>query len=200
MESLSTAAARAGIPCFTCGVGPAAAAHSLTMFLENGRVSVVVLAGIGGTYHESYLSAKKVFLAKSEVFADLGRCTDYGFEQIEIGGLPIDAAFVLREGEELLAARNSVHLQAASMATVSCASGNRKRARMVSERFGVEVENMEGAACALVCKTYGVKLIELRSVSNLAGDADRTRWDISGALGLLKNGFIEAVELMGLCR
>ena len=67
---------------------------------------------------------------------------------------------------------------------------------MISAYFGVDIENMEGAAVALVCKNYGVRFMELRSVSNLSGDTNKANWDIKGALKLLVKGFGELVELL----
>ncbi len=49
----------------------------------------------------------------------------------------------------------------------------------------VEVEAMEGFGVLRACALAGVPAVELRVVSNEIGDDDRSRWDVSGALGEL---------------
>ena len=198
MEPLRPLSREVGMECLVCGVGPVQAAHSVTQYLERNRVPLVILAGIGGAYLESILSSRKAFIAKSEVLADLGRCTDVGFEPIEIGGRPLETSYdLLKEGDDLFEmVKESSLLGLSAMATVSCASASRKRAAKISSTFGVDIENMEGAAVALVCKNYGVRLVELRSVSNLSGDPNKANWDIKGALKILRDGLREVVYLL----
>ena len=198
MEPLRPLARKAGMDLLVCGVGPAQAAYATTRYLEKNRTPLIILAGIGGAYLEPLIASRKAFIAKSEVFADLGRCTGDGFEPIEIGGRHLKTSYTLVEEEESLVemVKESSYLGLSSMATVSCVSGSRERAAMISAFFGVDIENMEGAAVALVCKNYGVRLMELRSVSNLSGDTNKANWDIKGALHLLVKGFGEFVELL----
>jgi futalosine hydrolase len=40
---------------------------------------------------------------------------------------------------------------------------------------------MEGAAAAHVCALYGVPFLELRGISNMVGDRDRSTWLIDQA-------------------
>ena len=40
---------------------------------------------------------------------------------------------------------------------------------------------MEGAAAAHVCVLYGVPFLEVRGVSNMVADRDRSAWDLEGA-------------------
>jgi len=198
MEPLRPLARKAGMDLLVCGVGPAQAAYAATRYLVKNRTPLVILAGIGGAYVEMLLTTRKAFIAKSEVFADLGRCTGDGFEPIEVGEMPLETSYTLLGEEEGLVemVKESTRIGLSSMATVSCVSGSRARAAMISSSFGVEIENMEGAAVALVCKNYRVRLMELRSVSNLSGDTDKANWDIKGALHLLVKGLGELVEVL----
>ncbi len=45
-----------------------------------------------------------------------------------------------------------------------------------------DIETMEGAAFFDECLFHGVPFAEIRAVSNLVGEEDRTRWDIPRAL------------------
>jgi futalosine hydrolase len=82
--------------------------------------------------------------------------------------------------------------------TVSTTTGTDKRAREIEKRFNAICENMEGAAVAHVCAMYGIPMVEIRGISNIVEDRDRSKWDIKKAaencqkiiLALIKEGRI----------
>ncbi len=189
-----------GIRGFVCGVGPVTTAYNITRFLEKESVSFVVLAGIGGSYLQKHLYSERIFVAQSEVLADFGRCGPDRIEGLDIEGEYICKHFFLIQQKEDLARAisGSQVLKLAPMATVSCSSGSIRRANMLARQFGVEIENMEGAAAALICSQYGVRLIELRTVSNLAGDINKLNWNIKGALELLREGIKQVSLILNL--
>jgi futalosine hydrolase len=47
-----------------------------------------------------------------------------------------------------------------------------------ADRFAALVENMEGFALALAGDRFGIRVGEVRGVSNLAGIRDKTTWDL----------------------
>ena len=61
---------------------------------------------------------------------------------------------------------------------------------MAAERiqnFDVDVESMEGAACFSICRAFGMPCFEVRAVSNLATDRDKSTWRIADALKALNS-------------
>jgi futalosine hydrolase len=48
----------------------------------------------------------------------------------------------------------------------------------MERRFNAICENMEGAAAAHVCAMYGIPMVEIRGISNIAGNRDRKKWDL----------------------
>ncbi|NPA94866.1 MAG: futalosine hydrolase [Thermodesulfobacteria bacterium] len=200
LDAVMDVAQGAGVPGFVTGLGPASTAHSVTRFLENNSVSFIILAGIAGAYRPELLGGNRAFVAKSEVFADLGRCSHNSIEPIKLAEQEVKEYFrLVEEGDEIHTFVTASHgLALANMATVSCSSGTFERARTIAEGFDVEIENMEGAAAALSCAAYDVRLIELRAVSNLAGETDKSKWDIPGALGQLSKGLRELLVALPL--
>jgi futalosine hydrolase len=73
-------------------------------------------------------------------------------------------------------------------ATVSVCSGTDSSAASLARRTGAQIETMEGAAVALVCAQQGLPMIQLRCVSNLAGDRERGGWDIPHAVSGIGSG------------
>ena len=59
---------------------------------------------------------------------------------------------------------------------------------------GCEVEAMEGFAVLRAAALAGVPAIELRSISNLVADTDRSRWTIDDALAALGEGLRALLE------
>jgi futalosine hydrolase len=66
--------------------------------------------------------------------------------------------------------------------TVSLASGDGKTARKRHERYGAMAENMEGSAIAQTCFRYEIPFLECRGISNMAGDRDKTHWQLDLAV------------------
>lgn len=66
--------------------------------------------------------------------------------------------------------------------TSSTVTGWDDEARTLAERWGALTESMEGAAAAHVCALYGVPFLEVRGISNLVGDRDRSSWLVEEAV------------------
>ena len=71
--------------------------------------------------------------------------------------------------------------------TVSGITWGRERANMLYDRFLPVMESMEGAAAAHVAQCRGIPMIEIRAVSNTAGERDKEKWDFSPALEGVKS-------------
>ncbi len=169
------------------GVGPVETAHRLTRLIEAERPDVVLMCGLGGLYCKGNEFEPGVFVAETEILADLGRCTMDGLLPLEIEGQGLEQCFDLSMGWTMLTKDDllSQGFSTARMATVSCVSADRARAQYISGLYRVRVENMEGASAALVCSHYDICLFEIRAISNIAGESDHSTWKIETALNRL---------------
>ena len=59
--------------------------------------------------------------------------------------------------------------------TSSTVTGTDEEARLMASAGARVAESMEGAAAAHVCALFGVPFLELRGISNVVGDRDRSR-------------------------
>ncbi len=174
------------------GVGQANTAQSITVLLGHGPVGLVMLCGCGGAYAGSGLSVGDVAVATEEVYADMGVLTSEGWLGLEDIGLPliekrgcqyysrfpvraeyVEAAVSVPNVPEMPVVRPGVFL------TVCSVTGTSARGEELHRRFGAVCENMEGAAAAQTALVYDVPFVELRGISNMAGDRDRAGWDIA---------------------
>jgi futalosine hydrolase len=195
-----------------CGIGPARTAMELCRFLERAgsgsRPRLVLMTGIAGCYKETghdFLSAGEaekigpldVVVAEREAFLDLGRCSHNAFSFIEIDGERVAYEFDLSEYASIFvppSIREALSFKSAGFGTVCCSSASMERAEVIRGLPWVRVENMEGAAAAMVTREYDIPFIEIRAISNYAGEPDRSKWDITGALALLRSAIAALFE------
>lgn len=65
--------------------------------------------------------------------------------------------------------------------TVTTCSGTDTAAQLIQERTGGAVESMEGAAVAHVAHLHGVRVGEVRGISNIVTDRDTRAWRLQEA-------------------
>jgi futalosine hydrolase len=137
-----------------------------------------------------------VFRATWAAFADLGAgppgsarpASALGFEQAPPAAGRIAVGDLLELGA---APDESPALPAGGLVTVARSSGSRAEAAQRAEGHGGDRdralgEDMEGFAVALAAARLGVPLAVVRAASNAAGEGDRSRWDLPGALAALR--------------
>lgn len=159
-----------------CGPGPALAGAGLAWALGLCAFDRVLGLGIAGAYDASGIGRGEARWVAWESFGDLGaqdgeRWLD--FPALSLPGLPDENRFalVLPEGATGVEAT-----------TISAVTGNEATASERRARLGADLESMEGAAWALVCRRFGVPLLQARGVSNRVGLRDRPSWRIREAL------------------
>jgi futalosine hydrolase len=185
MEAFSPASREGTFEILICGVGPGATALELVRFLERKGPHTVILAGVAGGYRGSGVELEDVCIAASEAYGDLGRCVTDRVEPLEISGEVLPTTFPLEAGWRPLFPTgflDGLGVREVPMVSVSCASGTRERAGRLRSKFGACAENMEGAAAAQVCAAYGLPLVEIRGISNWAGDLEHRNWKMGNAL------------------
>jgi futalosine hydrolase len=174
------------------GIGAVNTAHALATHLTARRPpALVIQVGIAGAYVPSGLEVGAVALATSESYADVGVLTPAGWLPVDEIGIPlIDARngaparfnhFPL-DGNLVSRAADLCGSQVARTGpflTVSTVTGVKARGEELFRRFGSALcESMEGAAAAHVCALHDVPFLEVRGVSNLVEDRNRTAWKI----------------------
>jgi futalosine hydrolase len=176
------------------GIGAVNAAHALAQRFATGpKPSVVIQTGIAGAFVQANVAVGSVLLADTEIYGDLGVLTPAGWRPLEEIGIPLVAATAVREArfnyfplDAALVQRASTIAGAAiartgKFLTVSEVTGVRAKADELYTRFGALCESMEGAAAAHVCTLHDVPFLEVRGVSNLVEDRDRSTWRIAEA-------------------
>ena len=189
------------------GIGAVNAAHALTQYLAtHPKPSVVIQTGIAGAYVPAGIPVGSVVLADTEIYGDLGVLTLEGWQPMEEIGIPLVAA----DGERP-ARFNYFPLDASLVARASAIAGSRVTRTgpfltlsivtgvqilgdELYERFGAICESMEGAAAAHVCAIHDVPFLEVRGISNLVEDRDRSKWKIKDASEAAQQVVLRLIE------
>lgn len=166
-----------------CGFGPVLAAIRTTALLASGKYDYVLLCGIAGAYANSGLKVGDAVTPSSVKLDAIGvmdggklkTAQHLGFSPYLADSLKLDLAAESRSAD-MLGERERVLL------TVCTAAENTQQALDRESSFVADVEDMEGYGVAGACHQFDRPLRIVRGISNIAGDRDKSRWDIDAAI------------------
>lgn len=183
------------------GVGKAAATYGAAEAIRRrADVRAVLLFGVAGAFPARHRSdappveVGDVAVVTSERFGDEGVETPDGFLDLGAMGLgdvgPFGADRRLSD-----AARALLDCPGVRGVTVSACSGTEAAsARTLDRSGGADVETMEGAAVAYVCRQHELPLLHVRAVSNWTGDRDRGAWNLGAAVDAVQRAVRRLVQ------
>jgi futalosine hydrolase len=148
-----------GFETFVCGVGPVDAAARTARMLAESSPDAVLHVGIAGS---SELELLQVVLGSESVYSDLSAAIPV------VDRIEPDAELLTR-------------LRAALPEAVVAPIGTSAAVGAGSH----VVEAMEGFGVMRACALAGVPAVELRVVSNVTGEADRSKWRFEEAFAAL---------------
>jgi futalosine hydrolase len=193
------------------GLGKINAAAAAAAILSNYSVSRLWMWGSAGAYNLAGVQINDLALASEEILGDEGVATISSWQPLDVIGIPLlDTKgqpmfnrmdvdpLELERSRKLLDEWESMdslpRIHVGPFVTVSAVSGSIARARRLSNLYGGLCENMEGGAVAQVCLRYQVPFLEIRGLSNWAGDRNKKRWQLSKALNNCQRALIHLLE------
>jgi futalosine hydrolase len=162
------------------GIGQLQTAYALQKKISILRPGLVIQAGFGGSPDPE--DTGKVYAIRSERIADLGAIDQQGFRDIFELGLGTADQFPFHKG----GLNNPYHhlLDWTGLPVLDGITVNEiKSADFAGFQRNVHpvVESMEGAALHYVCLMEKIPFLQIRSVSNVLGDRDKSRWKLEEA-------------------
>ncbi|RYY58550.1 MAG: futalosine hydrolase [Chitinophagaceae bacterium] len=165
------------------GVGLTSATYSLGRQLATKRPDYIIQAGIAGSFDPG-LPPGSVAVVEKELIADQGvleagswkTTMDMGFT--DANALPYTDGWLLNPDLSL----NVNRLPVVNAVTVNQVSTNAALISAWKRKFRPALESMEGAALHFVAISEKIPFLQLRAVSNLAGERDKKNWDIKNAV------------------
>ena len=193
MKLLITAATQQEIPFFTSagentdvlitGVGIAASMYHLQKRLQQIDYDLVIQAGFAGAYSKGPALGTTALVQK-DTFGDLGMEEKGGYQTIFDIGLadrnefPFTNGWLVNEHELV----NALWLQKTSSVTVNKVSDDKVLTQQRETAFHPGIETMEGAALHYVCLQENIPFLQLRTISNIVGERDKTKWKLKEAV------------------
>ncbi|MDQ6610495.1 MAG: futalosine hydrolase [Bacteroidota bacterium] len=180
------------------GVGLPASMYALTKCVCTFRPEYMLQAGIAGCCNP-HLTLGEVVVVESDTIGDVGVEEKEGFRSL------FDMGFADKNKSPWYAGKltnNSKEYRHAGLpvvdaVTVNEISTNPKRIDYYHKNLGASIETMEGAALHYVGLMENIPFMQVRSLSNFAGERDKTKWEMESAItnlnrelqGLIKNYF-----------
>lgn len=179
------------------GVGVPACMYQLQRKLFSVKYDCVIQAGIAGTFTHDIALGETVLIDK-DVFADLGI-----FENNQLHSL-FATGFIKKEEPPYTDGwlKNSSRimdrfsLPKCTAITVNTVTENKTILNEYKRLYNPAIESMEGAAMHYVCLLQHVPFLQLRTVSNMVGERDKSKWTIAAAVQNLNNHLIEIVQVL----
>ncbi|MDQ2908579.1 MAG: futalosine hydrolase [Candidatus Eremiobacteraeota bacterium] len=165
-------APRAGVEVLAAGIGCVEAAAATARQLARAPYAAVLNVGLGGAFRGSAAIGDAILITHETL-------ADFGLEGGASLTLPKGATLVehVAADAHLLDVCRDLGFTRARGVTVTQVTATDATATRLHERFGADVESMEGFAVLRAAALAGVPALELRGISNYVGDRRRAEWD-----------------------
>jgi futalosine hydrolase len=189
---------RCDVTLLITGVGMVATTYALTRHLQHNKYDLVLQVGVAGSFNPDIAPGSVVFITDDQ-FADLGAEDHNKYLDIFEMGLADRNSTPYTDGSLLtpmLPVHEKIKLQHVKGITVNTVSGNEQTIRMRAEKYGADVESMEGAAFHMVCMQENVPFAQVRAISNYVTPRDKSQWKMKEAVVNLNSwltGFINTL-------
>lgn len=165
------------------GIGLTAATYSLTKQLQFKRPELIIQAGIGGCYNKnialgSVLAIKKEIVADQAVTEKAVLKTMFDLGLLGQNQYPYTKGW-LENKTELL---KKIKLKKVTGISVNEITTSSKKIKQYEEKFKPVVESMEGAALHYIALMEKIPFLQIRSVSNYAGERNKKNWKMKESI------------------
>ncbi len=182
------------------GVGLMPSTYAILQFLIASRPDVIIQLGIAGGFNPSIELGTAVTVRK-ETLADMGVYETSGYRDIFEMGLteknsaPFEQGAIVNQHENLIEA---LSLPVVSAVSVNEISTSTEKIKLFSEKYKADIESMEGAALHYVCTLQQIPFVQIRGISNLVGERDKSKWKIPESLHAATNACINLINKIQL--
>ena len=173
------------------GIGLTASTYSITRQLQIRRPAMVVQAGIAGCFDKT-IPLGSVVAIKQEAFGDQGVTeagkmkTLFDLSLVRQNQFPFSKGRLINKSEIL----KNINLKKVNGISINEITTSKEKIKFYRETFDPEVESMEGAALHYVCLMEKIPFLQIRSISNYAGERNKKNWDIKNSIGNLNKELI----------
>ncbi|HEX6193220.1 MAG TPA: futalosine hydrolase [Chitinophagaceae bacterium] len=178
------------------GVGTAATVYYLTKKIQQSKPSLIIQAGIAGSFDESIPLGTTVIVQKDR-FADLGVQEQNQWKDVfdmklsEPGSAPFSNGWLINPH---LRGFSNLAIQQVTSISINEVTTNIQRIHHYREKYQPNIESMEGAAFHYVCLQENIPFLQVRTISNYVGERDKSRWQMKLAIQNLGNSLQQIIS------
>jgi futalosine hydrolase len=177
------------------GIGMMRTAFALAEAINSFRPHFALQAGVAGAFNRD-LKLGSLVIIQAEVLGDLG-VEDHNIyrdmfdiELTPVNEQPFANKKLINSFQDFPLRLN---LPFVSSLTVNTVSGSSVTIRKREEKYGCDIESMEGAAFHYACLMKKVPFLQVRSISNYVEPRDRSKWKMKEAIRHLNDWMIDNV-------
>jgi len=180
--------------CIT-GVGLMQTTYALMECIGDFNPHFCLQAGVAGAFNRN-LALGELVIIQEEILGDLGaEDHDKYTDMFDLGLMNAsEKPFV---NKKLINTFQDFPLKLkqpfVSSLSVNTVTGSAATAAFRGERFGCDVENMEGAAFHYVCLKKKLPFLQIRSISNYVEARDKSKWKMKEAIEQLNQWMISNI-------
>jgi futalosine hydrolase len=175
------------------GIGQLKTSFAIQKQIHKQLPDLVIQAGIGGANSKDEIG--KVYVIGSEQISDLGLMEKSGFTNIFEMGLSRKDEFPFTDGKLMNPYRSLLKWTGLPILDGNTVNEIKSADFPGFQRNAVPVvESMEGAALHYVCLMEKIPFLQVRAVSNMIGDRDKSQWKIKEALERLNETLISMIQ------
>lgn len=165
------------------GVGAPDAMYHLLKRVNQIDYDLVIQAGICGSFSKDNNLGSCV-LVKQDTFADLGIYEKNNFYSVFDMGFAAPDNFPYKNGWLINehAVIDKIDLKKVKGITLNTVSDKPEPANVFMQKYSPDVESMEGAVLHYVCLQQNIPFLQVRSISNFAGERDKSKWKMKEAI------------------
>ena len=165
------------------GIGLTAATHQLTRSVLKQKPDFIIQAGIAGCI-DLQLPLGKIVIVAEEVIGDLGVKENGQFKSLFNVGLVNRNEFPWKNGRlsNNMDSLKKTGLTIVNGVTVNEISTDPEKINFYKEELNAGIETMEGAALHYVALMENIPFLQIRSLSNFAGERDKSKWVMDFAI------------------
>lgn len=166
------------------GIGLLSTLFKLTTEVNQHKPDLVVQLGIAGTFDDGTRIGTAA-VVKSESIPEMGVWEENIYRDVFEMGLIRENTFPF-QGKKLINPHENL-IRACGVPEVNAISVNRITTSVTDislykENYLAEIESMEGAALHYLCIANTIPFVQIRGISNLVGDRNKSNWKIKASM------------------
>lgn len=177
------------------GIGLTATTYSLQKQLNLKKPSLVIQAGVGGSFHKK-AALGKVYLIKKEAIADQSVIeldklkTLFDLSLVPADQFPYTKRWLVNNNPLL----KKIRLPKVVGISVNEITTDPRKVRLYQKQFAPVIESMEGAALHYVCLQENIPFLQLRSSSNYIGERNKKNWNMQASIINLNKELLKILQ------